>query len=286
MKIDPTYLDELSHLSFRIKRKIFDRHAGDERTINTGDGLTFKDHAQYSVGDDVRRIDWKVYARTGEIYIRRYESDRNVTLHTLLDASASMDYGVGDANKFMHAAKLALATAYIMGKHQGKVRFATFSERLHEAHTISGSATLSSMLRALEKTSTGGQTALLDSLVAYKRSLQTKSSLIIFSDMLAPIEQIQDVFSHFARSKLILVQLAHPDELSLKFRGDFKLSDAETGAKLRMHISPRFSNEYEKRFYEHLQQIDRLCEQFGANFVQLNTSESCIANFMRIWEKM
>lgn len=287
MNIDPTYLAELSKLSFRIKRKVFGKYSGDERTKNTGDGLTFKDHKPYALGDDIRKIDWKVFARTQQMYVKRYEADRNLTLHVLLDASASMDYGSLDTNKFRHGAKLALAISYVLSKHQGRTRFATFAKNLHEARTVSGSASLGGMLNALELTRIGGETNILDSLLAYRqRTLKGKSSIVVFSDFLCPLQDIHKIFHLFPKTRIIFVTLAHPDEIELTYKGDFKVVDAESHAVARVHISPRFIEDYKKKYRQHLNDIEHSCRQAGMEFVYLNTGYPFLENFIRLWEKI
>lgn len=287
MKIDPTYLNDLSAMSFRIKRKMFDKYVGNDTAKSLGDGQTFKDHSPYTMGDDVRKIDWKAYARTGEIFVKRYEADRNVTMHALIDASSSMDYGNQDEHKFTYSAKIALALAYVMNKHQGRVRFATFADKLHDAHTIAGSASLQSMLQALEKTTIGGHTNLIDSLQGYKaKVLKTKSTLLIFSDFLVDFSQIKDMFTMFPKSNVILVHVVHDDELQLAYEGDFKLRDLESNEELRVHISPRFVAKYKERYVNHIKQISYSATAARMKFVTISTKDAIVVNFMKLWEKI
>jgi len=285
MKIDPSYLAEIAALSFRIKRKVFGKYAGDEKTASSGDGLTFKDHSQYVIGDDVRKIDWKVFARTQELYVKRYEADRNLTMHSLLDASASMDYGDGDEHKFHHASKLALGLAYMFTKHQGRVRFATFAEDIHQAQNISGTATVQSMLKTLEITKVEGKTDILRSSEMYKqRYIKGKSSIVLFSDMLISVEDFRRLCRVFPRTRIVIAHICHPNELNVKYKGDYNLIDAETTSRLAVHVSPKLIKEYQQMHSEFRKNIETLCEQYNHQYVLIDTSKSVVENSMRLWE--
>jgi len=123
MPIEPAFLDELARLEGSLRRETDARQQGTQRSPNVGEGLTFSDYRRYTPGDDVRLVDWRVYARTDEYFIKQYEAERNLTVHVLLDTSASMDFGEGSANKFEFAARFGLAFAYFAATQHDSFRF-------------------------------------------------------------------------------------------------------------------------------------------------------------------
>jgi uncharacterized protein (DUF58 family) len=111
MPIEPAFFDELARLERSLRQRTDSRRQGEQQSPNVGEGLTFSDYRRYTPGDDVRLIDWRVYARTDEYFIKQYEAERNTTVHTLLDTPASMHLGEGREHKLEFAARVARACA-------------------------------------------------------------------------------------------------------------------------------------------------------------------------------
>ena len=105
---------------------------GLHRSAKKGLSLDFAEHRQYQPGDDLRRIDWKAYARTDRFYVKEYEADTNAGVLFALDVSGSMDYASGEVNKFAYARMLVAALAWLTQRQGDRVGLATFSDRLVE----------------------------------------------------------------------------------------------------------------------------------------------------------
>ena len=90
--ISTEFLDQLDRFHLVVKKRVTSNYIGPRRSIATGRGLTFKDHRIYSPGDDIRLIDWKVFARTDDLHIKTFEEERNLTVHIIMDSSASMGF--------------------------------------------------------------------------------------------------------------------------------------------------------------------------------------------------
>src|SRR3989339_535514 len=91
--IDTSFLEQLTRFNLVINKRVTSNLTGPRRSVAAGRGLTFKDYRIYAPGDDIRLIDWKVYARTDHLYIKSYEEERNMTVHVVADCSASMNFG-------------------------------------------------------------------------------------------------------------------------------------------------------------------------------------------------
>src|SRR3989338_4828734 len=112
MAINTDFLRQLEKFNLIIRKKVASRFTGERRADVMGTGLIFRDYSNYQYGDDFKNIDWKSYARTEKLYVKRYEEDRNLTVHILLDLSGSMDFG-SKTKKVDFASMIALGFSYI-----------------------------------------------------------------------------------------------------------------------------------------------------------------------------
>ena len=124
--IDTSFLDQLGRFSLVVRKRVTSSYTGPRKSIASGRGMAFKDHRIYAPGDDFRLIDWKVFARTDDLYIKNYEEERNLTVHVIVDHSASMNFGK-TLSKFDYASMLGVGFAYLAMKENEKFQFSTFS---------------------------------------------------------------------------------------------------------------------------------------------------------------
>src|SRR3989338_6692961 len=110
--INTDFLNQLDRFHLVIKKRVTSNYIGPRRSVALGRGLTFKEHREYAPGDDIRLIDWKVFARTDDLHIKTFEEERNLTVHVIMDSSASMGFGK-PVSKFDYAAMLGVGFAYL-----------------------------------------------------------------------------------------------------------------------------------------------------------------------------
>jgi uncharacterized protein (DUF58 family) len=108
MALESDFIKALARLQLILKKRIYADKQGSHSASQGGEGLVFRDFKAYSPGDDFRHIDWRIYARTDKFYIRRFESERNLTVHILVDSSASMNFGSKKYTKFEFGSMLGL----------------------------------------------------------------------------------------------------------------------------------------------------------------------------------
>lgn len=130
--LDPVLLARISDLPLLARTVVDGFMHGLHRSARKGLSLDFAEHRQYQPGDDLRRIDWKAYARTDRFYVKEYEADTNAGVLFALDVSGSMDYASGAVNKFAYARMLVAALAWLTQRQGDRVGLATFSDRLME----------------------------------------------------------------------------------------------------------------------------------------------------------
>ena len=124
--INTDFLNQLDRFHLVVKKRVTSNFVGPRKSVAAGRGLTFKDHRMYAPGDDIRLIDWKVFARTDDLYIKTFEEERNLTAHIIMDASASMGFGK-PVSKFDYAAMLGVGLAYLAMRENERFQFSTFN---------------------------------------------------------------------------------------------------------------------------------------------------------------
>ena len=256
-----------------LKKRVNSRFQGGRESRVIGSGLIFRDHAQYTPGDDIRRIDWKVYARTEKLFIKRFEEERNMTLHIILDASSSMDFGK-KIKKFEYGAMIGLAFSFLSQRNNEKFEFTTFSDSLNVLKPRYGKQPLVSLLDQLNNLKIGGKSKLKESMEIYKqRYIRSKSLLVLISDFWYDPTDIKEILLRYKNSDVYIVQVMDPLEKELALRGDVLLEDLESHFSLRTFITNRFRERYKKLLHEHIIDLQDLCNRSRANFVTAATDE-------------
>ncbi|MBT5021188.1 DUF58 domain-containing protein [Candidatus Woesearchaeota archaeon] len=279
--IELDFLRQLDKFRMILKKRIHSNYSGSRQSKKFGSGLVFYDYRKYDPGDDFRAIDWKIYAKTGNLFIKRFEEERNMRVHVILDASASMDYGE-KTKKFDYASKIGLGFSYMALKNNERFEVSTFSDELNVFRAHKGMSKLVSSLYTLGKIKLKGHSNFADSIEQYKSVIKTKSMIVIISDFLFDIEELKRVLPRFKKSEVILVQILDKDEIQPLLEGDVLLIDSETQAKYRTFISHRFKENYSKELMNHIHQVKELCESLNLKFVSVSTDTPIFDAFYEI----
>ena len=196
-----------------------------------GQSLEFSDLKGYAFGDDPRGIDWKVFARTDKLYVRRYLDETNLTAHLLLDASGSMAYPVG-ASKFQYAASMLAGLGYVLLRQGDEVGLVVAHERRSLVCPPRGVAShLGELMSVLERAHPSHGTVIEDAVeLVVDRSLKN-GVVVVASDLLAPWERTLDVLGGLVARGfvVILLHVLSIDELTFPFQGSVVFRSLETG---------------------------------------------------------
>ena len=269
--INTEFLHQLDRFSLIINKRITSNYVGERFSHATGRGLIFKDHSIYTPGEDFRSVDWKVFARTDKLYVKRYEEERNLTVHIILDFSASMNFGSG-TTKAEFASMIGAGFAYLAMKNNERFVLSTFSDALEFFKPKRGRGQLASMVEYLNTKKPKGLSKLEHSLSGYKKLINSKSYIVIISDFLYPIDDIKRALYLFKHHKVVLIQVLDKVESNLELEGDFKLKDLETNEVLRTFINPFARKQYAGMLSEHIEKIKQACMEVNAQFFSANTA--------------
>jgi uncharacterized protein (DUF58 family) len=282
--ISTDFLEELDRFSFMVKKRVSTVYSGARRSLKQGKGIDVYDYREYYPGDDIKSVDWKLYARTERLYIRRFEEEKSLTTHILVDTSRSMDYG--EPLKYDYASMIALGYAYLVTRENEKFALATYGANLGETlYPGKGRKHLSRAIKLLESAKLTGETDFDSCSEAYSSIIKTRSLVIVVSDFLEPLQSLRNGIYKMAKKahELILVQVLDPREASLEeFKGEMKLVDMESREVKRAYISPRFREDYRRLLEEHLHGLRKTCSEIGAEFYSFKTSLPIFEAFLRM----
>ncbi len=263
--INTSFLDQLTRFNLVINKRVTSTLSGPRKSVLAGRGLTFKDYRIYAPGDDIRLIDWKVYARTDDLYIKSYEEEKNLTVHIIIDGSASMAFGK-PLSKFDYASMIGVGFAYLALRDNEKFQFSTFADDLEVFQPRRGMSHLAAMVHHLNSIKPKGYSKLKDNLLQYKKVIGTRSMLVIVSDFLVNIDEIKEALYSFGNHEIKVIQVLDRIEKDLKMEGDMKLIDSETKGLLRTFVSPRMRMDYQKQLDDHCAKIEEACNKLNIEY--------------------
>lgn len=279
--IEVDFIEMLDRFNVALKKNSTEIHEGEQHSSSTGHGMIFEDHKKYIPGDDLRKMDWKAYARTGEYYIKRFEQEKSLTLHILVDRSSSMDYG--EPNKFDYAAKLGLATAYMSSKTNDRFRMSVFSETVTDISSARRNPNMGEMVDTLNSLRKTPQSLIERCITEYSNRIQNKSVVVIISDFLTDVEEIESALNRLKNSDVILVNTLDESEIEPDMQGDKILKDPESEKKIRTYLTKRTRDKYRDRMTEHTQDIEESARKYGASYLKISTGDDFFDSFMKVW---
>jgi uncharacterized protein (DUF58 family) len=277
--LDPRALAAVSRMEL-ISKQVMDGYVqGMHRSPHIGFALDFAQHRQYVPGDDIKRIDWRVYAKADRYYIKQYEVTTNLKAHLVVDASGSMGYkGPADAmSKFRYAQFVATCLAYLVLHQQDSVGLVTFDSKIREfIPARSASPHLFTIAKTLDATQPGGESGISEILHDVAERLGHRQMVILVSDLFDDAEKLLEAFHHLRhkRHEVIILQIMAEDELTFPFRKFSLFESMEIGTqKVRLDpVSVRAT--YLENLARHMKAIRDGCNALRISHHLLKTSES------------
>ena len=279
--IDVSFLNQLDRFGLVVRKRVTSNYAGSKRSIAAGAGLVFKDYRMYTPGDEIKAVDWKVYARTENLYLKTYEEERNLEVHVIVDHSKSMDYGK-KLTKFEYASMIGVGFGYLATKDNEKFQFSTFSNKINVFKSKRGMGQLANMVNYLNQMKPKGESHLFESISQYKHFMKTRSMVILISDFLIDIDEIRRALYRLGKHEIKVIQVLDRTEKEIAIEGDFKLKDAETNEEMKTYISRSLRNKYRSMLDEHTNQISDACTKLGIRFYQVTTDTPIFDAFYEI----
>ena len=281
--INASFLDQLSKFHLVINKRVTSNYTGARKSRAAGRGLTFKDYRIYAPGDDIRLIDWKVYARTDNLFIKSQEEEKNLTVHIIIDCSASMGFGK-PVSKLDYASMLGVGFGYLAMRDNEKFQYSTFSDTLEVFQPKRGLSQLAAMVSHMNAIKPKGYSKIRDAIMQYRKVIGSRSLLVIVSDFLLDINEIREALYSLGDQDIKVIQVLDKVEKNLNLEGDMKLIDSESKFNLRTFISPRLRMDYQQKLDAHCAKIEETCGHLRMQYNLVTTDVPIFDTFYKILE--
>jgi uncharacterized protein (DUF58 family) len=274
---DPEVIAKIADLGLRSRRLVEGAINGQHRSPFHGFNVEFASYREYAPGDDLRRLDWRVFARSDRHFIKQYEEECNTRVTFVIDDSASMNYRgtTADLSKFDYASTLVVALAMLLARQQDPVGLVLFDEG--ENAFLAPSATQSQvtvMTGLLERCVPARKTELGGLLKTLAGRLRRRGLIIIVSDLFTDLETVWDGLNRlrFAAHEVLVLQVLDRDEVDLPFDGPTVFHDIEGDEEL--FAEPRaFRNAYQAAMRRFLDEVTQECRARNYDHVRFFTDE-------------
>ncbi|MDX2129250.1 MAG: DUF58 domain-containing protein [Chloroherpetonaceae bacterium] len=279
----PDVISKIKSFELRAKFIVEGFITGMHKSPYHGFSVEFAEHRQYTRGDELRHLDWKVFARTGKYYIKQYEEETNLRAFILLDTSSSMKFQSSNEvmTKIEYSSVLAAALSSLMMGQRDAVGLVTFNTTLKEYFPPSLKAShYNLLLKTFEriskgvKESSGEKTDLATSLSNLSDRLKKRSLIIVLSDFWDSPERIASALKHFHHQhhEIIVFHILDPKERTFDFKNSLELVDSESGE--RIATNPELiKRAYAEAFHHHTVSFANPLMDSGIEYTMIDTSE-------------
>jgi uncharacterized protein (DUF58 family) len=273
--LKPELAAQIKRLDLRAKMVVRGFMQGLHASPFHGFSVEFSEHRRYSPGDDPKDIDWVAYAKTGKYYVKKFESETNLTGYLAIDLSQSMNYTYRQQlTKLDYSICLSAALAYLMIQQQDPVGLVTFDTKLGACvPPRSRRSQLPAILSQLTKLKVAGKTDLASSLIQLSAMLRHRSLIMLFSDMLSDEEPMLRALRNLrhAGHDIIIFHILDEAEVSFPFQGMLQLRDPETGQVEPVRAADA-AEEYRRNIEAFRSRLDKELKQSRIDYVPLDTS--------------
>jgi uncharacterized protein (DUF58 family) len=288
--LDPAVLASISSLDLVAKTVVDGFVAGLHRSPTFGFSQEFAEYRQYVEGDDLRHVDWNVYARSDRIYLKRFKGETNSQLLLLLDTSASMTYKSGKLSKLDYARYIAASLCYLSSQQRDATGLIVFDDDVKNYVAPSTrQGQLMRLFHAIDKAEGGTRTDFAKPFTHFQQFLHRRGIVMVLSDFYDDPQRIASVIEplRYHGNEVVLLHLLDPNELAPKFKDPVLLQDIEDDTA--MEVSPEYArNEYKTRINHHLSELADKAAASGLEYVFMDTSkplDAALRNYLAIRQR-
>lgn len=269
----PEVVCKLRRIDLKARLVVEGFLTGLHRSPFKGFSVEFAEYRQYMPGDELKRIDWKVYAKTDRYYIREYQEETNLRAYLLLDTSGSMAYASNKISKLEYASYIAASLTYLLLKQKDSVGLVQFGTKIEKyiPPRQTGSH-LSVLLHNLDKIKPSGETDLSQTFHQLAERIRRRGLVIILSDLFDDKERVIKALRHFRHRKheVLVFHILDPNELKFAFSSPLVLKDLES--KNELTIDPRtIRKEYQQALDDFFNDFRRRCHESRIDYHLITT---------------
>lgn len=279
--LDPAFVRELEALRRRLSTTVQSGAAGERASRRRGSSAEFQDHRPYAPGDDLRRVDWAAFARTGEPVLKLFRAEEDSLVRLLLDASGSLAFGT--PQKFEVARRVAAAIGYLALANGQRAQVLTArqpdpaSARGLERIAVPrrGRGALAALLRDLSEARAGGHADLTRAIEQALQQAQRPGLLVVLSDFLDPTKVTKALGHAIALGhQVALIQVLSREEVEPNYDGDFALVDSETEAQVELSMDAAAVDAYVVRLAGLIDELRAWARKHRASYVRMTNDEA------------
>jgi len=283
--LDSAVLNRLMHLTLMARSPMEGSVTGLHKSPHRGSSVEFAEYRNYVPGDDIRRLDWRVFARSDRFFLKEYEAETNLRCYYVLDASGSMKFGQNPGGKLAYAKRMIATLAYIAA-HQGDASglICATGKTVVEIPPRRNPAHLKILLETLDKVEPRGETGLITALHDLAERVRRRALVVVVSDFFCDLEPLLNCFQHlrFQKHDLAVFQLLDRAELEFQFDRPVRFVDLESSMSVVTEPS-MIRDEYLRQLRMFLESLRRGCNEFGVDYRQVVTDqdyERVLADFL------
>ena len=274
--LTPADLQKIANLQVLARLVVEGVCSGLHTSPHKGFSVEFREHRQYVQGDEIRRLDWKVYGKTDRLYIKEYEEETNLRATLLVDVSGSMGYAGAGISKARYATQLAACLSYLLLRQADSVGLVTFDQKVRDyIPPRSRPSHLRVVLEALEKTKPGGETELAKVFHQLVPKIHRRGLLIILSDCFGDVPELMKALAHFrhAHHEIIIFQVWDPDELNFPFQQWTRFDSLESATDQKLVDPAQLRAVYLENLGRFRQALKEGCHRHRIDLVPVTTDQ-------------
>lgn len=273
---DPKLMAAMERMTVTAKNRVRGSMQGKRRSKQLGSSLEFADYRLYAPGDDIRRLDWNAYGRTGKPFIKQYMDEQELQVHLFVDVSDSMNFigGGSEVSKLVYAARMAACIGYITLTGLDRVSAKLFSARIeNELPLIRGRSAAIQLFDFFHQAAPSGKGDLASALLSSSSMPRSAGVSWVLSDFMFE-KGAEDALAYLqaSRQEVVAVQVLSLEELHPSLQGNRRLVDSELRTGKEAAITGRVLREYEQALRAHTERLAALCRERGMHFVQVTTN--------------
>jgi len=271
--VDPTVLARIGNLELLARHVVEGFINGLHRAPYFGASIDFAEHRGYVAGDDIRRVDWRVYARTDRYYVKQYEADTNTNLNILFDISRSMKFASREVSKLDYASYLAACVAYLAHRQRDRVGMITFDSDI-VTHVPPSAKHFNVVLHTLDRARAERPGNLTVPLGKMAEHFRRRGLLVLISDFYEEPDAVLDAIKplRFLGNDLIVFHVLDPAEIDFGYEEASSFQDLESGEQVPV-VPESLRAEYRKMIQAHVDTLSTKFSEHRIDYTLLNTGE-------------
>ncbi|NLM97711.1 MAG: DUF58 domain-containing protein [Halanaerobiaceae bacterium] len=271
MFFDSDFLKFLETMRIILKLNYISEFTGERAGKQRGSGMDFKDYRHYEIGDDYRYIDWNLYSRLEQLYLKEFIEEKGSSIFLMIDNSDSMS--IGSPSKLEKAVQIAAALGYIGLIQMDRVAVAFFSDKLNSvSRLLGGKNQAHTLFSILEGVETAGKTDICKSISAFINSHKKPGLLVLLSDFICAEDFFQGIkILKIHGWRVLLIHILAEEDINPRLEENLNLLDVETNEKKEIYIDEELLDNYQKNIGEYYKYIDDSVKKFSLAYIRTDT---------------